>query len=114
MRRRPGTQSGPAAMPMRVRWNGRASPRGEQSGRASVGGRRRLDALRRRFGRRGGWWSFAFRALLAPLERASAGPVLAAIDAYALDPARVGIEHLDLEAARPGDKFAAHRHPADP
>jgi hypothetical protein len=39
--------------------------------------------------------------------------ILVRADAHALDAARVGIEHFDLEIARPGDDFAAHRQAAD-
>src|SRR5436853_7156301 len=44
---------------------------------------------------------------------APARAVLAAIDSHALDPPRVGIEHLDLEPGGTGHQFAADRHAPD-
>ena len=41
------------------------------------------------------------------------GAFLAGCDAQALDPARIGIEHLDFEIAGAGNDFAAHRQPPD-
>src|SRR5262249_32644765 len=89
-------------------------PAAERSGRSPVGGGARLAALAAGLRRRRSLRRLSFGALLAPLGRAPAGTVPAAVDAHALDPARIGVEHLDLKAARAGHEFPAHRHPPDP
>src|SRR6202012_3733419 len=41
------------------------------------------------------------------------GPSLANADAKALDPPRIGVEHLDFVIAGTGNHLAAYRQPAD-
>ena len=68
-------------------------------------GRRGRDRrARRRVGR-----AVAAAAVAVALDRA----VLAAMDADLLDPARIGIQHLDLESGGPGHQLAAQRQAAD-
>ncbi len=45
--------------------------------------------------------------------RAWRGTFLADGDTQAFDPARIGVEHLDLEIARTGNDLAAHRQATD-
>ncbi len=66
--------------------------------------RRRRNRRAGRFGR-----AVAAAAVAVALDRA----ILAAVDADLLDPARIGIQHLDLEAGRAWHQFAAQRQPAD-
>src|SRR5215470_18675364 len=95
-RRRPRTRLRRAAIPTRARSHGRISPPAEQSGRSPVGGGAGLAALAAGLRRRPSWGGLSFRTLVAPLGRAPAGTVPAAVDAHSLDPARIGVEHLDL------------------
>src|SRR5262245_24578483 len=113
-RRRPRTRSRRAAIPTRAQSHGRISPTAEQSGRSPVRGRARVAALAARLRRGRSLWDLSLGALVAPLRRAPAGTVPPAVDAHALDAARVGVEHLDLETARARHELPAHRHAPDP
>src|SRR5262245_11463718 len=101
MPRRPQTQLSRAAIPRRARSNGRAARSARGSRRAVVGRRWRVGTAGARFGRgcrsRGG---LGLRLLLAAPRPAAGGTILAAVDPDALDPPRVGIEHLELKSAR--------------
>src|SRR5947209_18271750 len=115
---RPRTRSLRAASRMRARPNGRGAsrsrwikiPREHALRRAGVRRTRRLGAACGTLGR--GWacrHGLAVDPLLAPFGAAPRRTVLAAIDPHALDPARVGVEHLDLERAGARNEPAAHR-----
>ena len=51
-------------------------------------------------------------SVLKPSPPGGARP-LALDDAHALDPARIGVEHVELEAGNGVDDLAAGRHPAE-
>ena len=53
------------------------------------------------------------RACAAASLRAWRGTFLADGDTQAFDPARIGVEHLDLEIPRAGNDLPAHRQATD-
>src|SRR5438046_2835237 len=119
--RLPAPAPGPRARPPRRRSMPVASPkrasRHATAARCARALRSRWGLVGRGFRRRGcDRGGFAARARIAPrdVRLASSWTALVARDANLLQPARIGIEYLDLEVARARHDLAARGEPSDP